>query len=126
MTATGSSFSITESTGIYVQGEVSELASIGAYLAAQLSPATGFDFPVNKTEAAPKNGNIHLVISDNTELGEEGYELNITEDLLTISANKPAGIFYGIQTLRQLLPASIEASSVQTGPMENCFWNDQR
>ncbi len=43
-----------------------------------------------------------------TELGDEGYKLEIHKDGITIAANKPAGVFYGIQTLRQLLPPGIE------------------
>ena len=52
------------------------------------------------------------------DLGDEGYLLEITEDLIVISANKATGLFYGSQTIRQLLPASIESSSVQQGPWE--------
>ncbi|MBE0666508.1 MAG: family 20 glycosylhydrolase, partial [Bacteroidales bacterium] len=46
-------------------------------------------------------------------LGDEGYSLTITKKLVTLAANKPAGLFNGIQTLRQLLPASIEMSTKQ-------------
>ena len=36
-------------------------------------------------------------------IGEEGYSLLIKKDLILIAANKSAGLFYGIQTLRQLI-----------------------
>ena len=41
-------------------------------------------------------------------LGDEGYRLDVTPSLVTLSASRPAGLFYGVQTVRQLLPASIE------------------
>jgi hexosaminidase len=43
-------------------------------------------------------------------LGEEGYELSVTTDAILLSALCPAGLFYGAQTLRQLLPIGPSAS----------------
>src|SRR5690606_12179655 len=43
----------------------------------------------------------------------EGYELTITEDQLKVDANSAKGLFYGVQTIRQLLPAAIELSDTQ-------------
>jgi len=57
-----------------------------------------------------------LSLVDDKELGEEGYELNITEEMVELKANKPAGIFYGIQTIRQLLPARVESGNTEQGP----------
>ncbi|MGM0473300.1 MAG: beta-N-acetylhexosaminidase [Bacteroidota bacterium] len=37
------------------------------------------------------------------ELGEEGYLLKIDADQIYITANTDAGVFYGVQTLKQLL-----------------------
>ena len=116
LSATGSSFSITENSNIFVQGENDNLLMVGQFLADQLNPSTGYSLNVNKTEKAPSPGNIYLLLKEDTELGDEGYEINITENLLTISANQPAGLFYGVQTLRQLLPANIEAKTTQAGP----------
>jgi hexosaminidase len=51
----------------------------------------------------PLNPNqIHLKIVSDSELGDEGYELTIEEERITISANKPSGIFYGLTTLDQI------------------------
>jgi hexosaminidase len=38
------------------------------------------------------------------ELGEEGYQLNVTNTNISISANSASGIFNGLQTLKQLIP----------------------
>jgi len=115
--ATAKVFEVSKETGIYVEGE--ELLKIGEYLADKLRPATGFELKVSSTSGAPKSGNIYITTTDtDATLGEEGYELTVTEDLLTLASAKPAGAFRGIQTVRQLLPDSIELSSVQQGPWE--------
>ena len=48
--------------------------------------------------------NLELVLNNNllSDLGDEGYKLNIANKKIVITAVKPAGIFYGIQTLKQL------------------------
>lgn len=122
LAAAGSSFRLTDKTGIYVQGPAAasgELMRIGQYLADRLAPATGFDMPVSATDEAPPAGHIYLALSGgDAELGEEGYELNIAEGMVKLTANTPAGLFRGLQTIRQLLPAAIEFEETQPGPWE--------
>jgi hexosaminidase len=40
----------------------------------------------------------------NTSIGEEGYTLKVTPKKIILSANTPKGLFYGVQTLMQLIP----------------------
>ena len=47
-------------------------------------------------------------------LGEEAYALNVSKNKIEIRATKPAGFFYAIQTLRQLLPAEIESKQLKS------------
>jgi hexosaminidase len=111
------SFDLTDQTDIYVQGESVELKQIGQYLADKLNPSTKLGIEVKTTTAAPASGNIYLSLTTNdTELGDEGYELNVTGKLVRLTANKPAGLFHGIQTIRQLLPAKVEMTEAQKGP----------
>jgi hexosaminidase len=112
--ATGDAFELQKSTSVLVDGNSEELLRIGEYLARKLRPSTGFDIKVRESKGEPGSGNIYLTTAEaDSTLGDEGYELIITEDLLKVAAPKPAGLFMGIQTLRQLLPDSIELTTVQ-------------
>ncbi|HOY16132.1 MAG TPA: beta-N-acetylhexosaminidase [Haliscomenobacter sp.] len=114
--ATNSSFELTDQSEIYVQTGSEELLKIGQFLADKLNPSTGFGFTVKASTATPDDGNIYLSLKKDAALGEEGYVLNITPELVHLEANAPAGLFRGVQTIRQLLPAKIEMSSKQEGP----------
>lgn len=82
-----------------------------------LNPSTGFNLQVQETTEMPGDG-IFLVENDLAETAKEGYSIKITEYLINVSSSTPAGIFMAIQTLRQLLPAQIEAKTTQEGPWE--------
>ena len=45
-------------------------------------------------------------IINNPDIGEEGYKISINKKGVFMRANNPAGIFYGLQTFRQMLPTS--------------------
>ena len=61
---------------------------------------------------------INLNNNHDTELGEEGYTLNIKSHYITLSANQAAGIFNGLQTLKQMLPANFEnPTHYKSGPV---------
>ena len=116
VTATGSSFELTNGMSIYVQGDSDQAKQTAQFLAEKINPATGFGIAVKTTDKTPKSGNIYLTLSANDpELGEEGYNLTITEDLVTLAANQPAGLFRGVQTIRQMLPESFESAERQDG-----------
>jgi hexosaminidase len=119
--STGGYFKIKSGTDIYVSGNSTELSQIGQFLADRLKQSTGYDIEVKASDKIPGSGNIYLKLlggNINSKLGDEGYELTITKKLIILSANKPAGLFMGIQTIRQLLPAKIEMASVQKGPWQ--------
>ncbi|MCX6240009.1 MAG: beta-N-acetylhexosaminidase [Bacteroidia bacterium] len=112
-------FTLTEKSAIIVPDKSVELMQIGQYLVDKLNPATGFGMLVKSSTGAKSTGNIYLSLSPGDEqLGNEGYQLTINSDVVSLIANKPAGLFNGIQTIRQLFPARIEMASKQQGPWE--------
>jgi hexosaminidase len=117
--ADGGIFNLTNLAAIYVDPETDETKAIGQYLADKINPSTGYNIQVRAASGVPGKGNILLSLSGaDPSVGEEGYEMVITPELVKVTANQPAGLFYGIQTLRQLFPPAIDSSSVQPGP-----WN---
>jgi hexosaminidase len=82
-------------------------------LAHDLRPATGYALPVLPL-TPPILPTISLQLGPaETQLGAEGYRLSVARTAITIRANKPAGLFAGAQTLRQLLPTEIDAATRQ-------------
>jgi hexosaminidase len=117
VTATNDSFALAEDAKIYVRPGTTEMASIGEYLAGKLNPSTGYKLQVMTNAEVPTKGGIHLTtVGGDPSLGEEGYVLTITRDSVSVVAFQPAGLFRGVQSIRQLLPPSIEMSTIQPGP----------
>src|SRR5215216_1060206 len=117
ITSTGGNFVLPSTADIYVEPGTSELIGIGQYLADKLNPSTGYGLQVLTTTGTPPNGNIYLTtVGGDPTLGDEGYQLTVTSSLVTVKAYKPAGLFRGIQTIRQLLPAAVENSTLPPGP----------
>lgn len=82
-----------------------------ATLVGKLKVATGRPVALKSVGAAT----IQLQLVSNAKLGAEGYELLVNSNGVKIKANKLAGLFYGIQTLYQLLPKEIESKLVAKG-----------
>jgi hexosaminidase len=83
------------------------------YLHNLLAAPTGFPLPL-QTAHSPHGISLSLnpALSG---LGKEGYHLLISPQAVTLEALTPTGVFYAIQTLRQLLPASIERRQLVSG-----------
>ena len=78
----------------------------GEYLARRLRQATGY--AIELAAGKPGRADILLTTQDaRAALGDEGYELNVTPNSAIIRAPSQAGMFYGAQTLLQLLPPAI-------------------
>jgi len=91
-----------------VVGDIS-LEKEGQFLADILSATTGQSV-VFSSEV--KKGNIILKLDAAIE-NEEGYELAVKYNKIVISGKTSKGIFYGIQTLRQLIPVAMKMDDVK-------------
>ena len=79
------------------------------FLKNKISKATGSRFKISNSG----QGNLRLVLNKthNSSLGSEGYTLSVNPQRILITANTPAGLFYGAQSLIQLFPPEIESKS---------------
>lgn len=118
--ADGAPFTLTALTTVVVPTGSEQTARLAEIMAAVLRPATGYRIPVSASDAAAPNGSIVMRLGGPATLGAEGYDLTIAADSVRILAASPAGLFYGAQTLRQLLPAGIEAQ--QSGLRVSSVW----
>ena len=110
-------FVLTSATTIRILANEEGAGNVAQYLAAKLRPATGFNLKISE-ESAPKSIQLQLNQQQDPEIGEEGYHLDVSPEKILISANKPAGLFYGVQTLLQLLPKETENNH----PVKNVKW----
>ncbi|MER7836610.1 beta-N-acetylhexosaminidase [Streptomyces sp. NPDC096040] len=108
--AGGVPYRITRGTAIRVDGS-REARRVAEYLADLLRPSTGYRLPL----ATHGGSGIQLRLAKGP-FGAEGYRLDSGRDGVTLTAAEPAGLFHGVQTLRQLLPAAVEKDTAQPGP----------
>ena len=93
--------------------------NIADYLSEMIEPSTGFDLMLKEWDGSVINNSIIISISNSaSDFGKEGYTLVVNSNNVMIEAAELNGLFYGAQTLRQLLPVDIE-SKVK---VENVDW----
>jgi hexosaminidase len=113
--AGGTPYRLTSGARVVVDGGP-EAHRVGEYLAGLLRPSTGYRLPVTD-RARGEGGDVRLrLAAHEPALGPEGYRLRSARSGVTITARTAAGLFHGVQTLRQLLPPAVEKDSVQPGP----------
>ncbi len=96
-------FTITRETKVInaARDRVSETISL---FVQRLRLATGFPLPVLQADRASKNNVILFRTIRERDLGEEGYQVHVTPTSVEILAPTDAGLFYGSETVLQLLP----------------------
>ncbi|MBI9019065.1 MAG: beta-N-acetylhexosaminidase [Phycisphaerae bacterium] len=78
------------------------------WLSERFQNPTGFKLPIEQFINAPKKNSISFVLDcSGSVTGDEGYSLSVTDSAVVIKAKTEAGLFYGCQSLLQLMPAEI-------------------
>lgn len=101
-------FKFNPSTVFYVSSELDKNSiSIIHAFCQNLNEVSGLQTAsqlLNDAETLPKQS---IVFKTNKEIAPEGYELSIQPDRITVESSDRSGLFYAIQTMKQLLPAGI-------------------
>jgi len=123
----GDTFHVTDDLRITFDAGDAEAERIGLVLAGWIGNTVETTPPVRALPAEPPTGpsigpppgpRIHLSTSGPfSSYGEEGYELVVEDSVVRLSAATPAGLFYGIQTIRQLLPPLVEYTAAYRRPL---------
>ena len=100
-------FVIRSNTSIVLSSDNQEMQNAVAVFNNLLNRAAGFRLSVT---ASPTSSNAIVCKINPSISNDEGYKLSVQKELIVLEAKTPRGIFYGMQTLRQLLPFQIERS----------------
>ncbi len=113
MKASQGTFTIHTRTRVVASGEAVGEAQ---KLISVLAPAMGYQLKVVNVVDSERDA-IKLSLRQDLKgkLGDEGYTLTVSPQMIEVAAAKPAGLFYAIQTLRQLLPPDIYRASKVLG-----------
>lgn len=70
----------------------------------ELQEATGI-----KVSSTQKEAKARIILDLNPQLPAEAYKLNVSKEQVRIEASRPAGFYYALQTLKQLMPRNVMA-----------------
>ena len=101
-------FRLNGKTGFYAS--TPEAKTVASFFASRISKSTGNAMTIIDSESS-KNV-ISLLIDASLDVNDEGYTLDVTPSAVVVKAKTPHGLFYGMQSFMQLLPAEIEDSKI--------------
>lgn len=100
-------FRLNAGTKIFYEKETKQIAE---YLNEIIKPSTGFNLMVKEWDKKFNDNSIIISLSkSDKDFGKEGYNLVVNSNNIMIEADEMNGLFYGVQTLRQLFPVEIES-----------------
>jgi len=107
------SFTFSKKSKIILSVINNETKLAADYLALLIKNPTGLSIPV---EEGSKSISRSVFMSfDSSIVNSEGYVLKITPDIIDIKAKSAVGMFYAVQTIRQLLPVEVENGKIIKG-----------
>jgi hexosaminidase len=113
------SFTLNNKTAIIIRHQTANLEMVGNELAEKLRRATGYSLDVRPDHRSVNTENA-IVLTNEVQggnLGDEGYELTVSEHTILIASPTAHGAFYGVQTLYQLMPPEVEGGSASDRPV---------
>mgnify|MGYP002584990210 CR=1 FL=1 len=110
LTQNEGNFKLNKNTKIYAS--TPEAKTVAEFFAAKMNTATGYQIATADKETSD---GISLVIDGSLDVNDEGYTLDVADSGVRIKAKTPQGLFYGMQSFLQLLPAEIESPSAVQG-----------
>lgn len=106
----GQPFNLTSATTIVYEGTNPEMKRNARFLSEYIQQSTGIKTTL-LDKRDKKAAAIVLVINPKVQ-GDEAYRLTVNNKQVTIAASTPAGVFYGIQTLRKSLPVQTNGADI--------------
>ncbi|WP_242135629.1 beta-N-acetylhexosaminidase [Aestuariivivens marinum] len=112
-------FVMDESTVIYYPESNEELKKQADVVNDVIFNQTGLKLPLESYDKIPKKGIVISPLEDNESLTtEESYKIEINTKKILLSATTVKGLFYAIQTFRQLLPLENEKDTIKITCLE--------
>jgi hexosaminidase len=102
-------FTINGRTDILINSSDPDVKMVADGLSAKLSSFTGKNLSVNQLKGSQPGHSILLRLDESLagELGTEGYKLIVKSSKIEVIAAKANGLFYGVETIYQLLPPEV-------------------
>ena len=111
-------FTVNAQTRILLGNSSEELRNAAELFTGLFADAAGYDLQIVTGGGVSRNV-IECVVSQDLK-NNESYRLTVRPSKITITGKTAAGVFYGFQTLRQLLPAGIEGGAADNA---NVRWS---
>ena len=108
--AKGLPFNLTNATTIVYEGTNPEMKRNARFLSEYIQQASGIKTAV--LDKRDKKAAAIVLTIDPKVVGAEAYRLSVNNKQVTIAASTPAGVFYGIQTLRKSLPVQTTGEAI--------------
>ena len=86
----------------------SQIQSLAEYTISAMKSMTGIQLSAILENGDQRVKSINLLIDKRIQIGDEGYYMDVSTDRIVIKAHSSKGLFYGVQTLLQLIPINTE------------------
>lgn len=100
-------FTINAATKLFVDVENDEVKQIASLLVEQIKSSSGLELTMIENEKIEREKNFIAFQLLEEKRNDEAYQLIVDDKSILVNASKPAGLFYGLQTLLQLFPPEI-------------------